>query len=850
MWDLESAWGRYSDPGPVEDDVNYWQGVNADPVAGYDNHDVWPVEPDSLRYSEEIRNYAGSVKDFFSLSRGTGEFSCLTNPNTFGQSTISRRAPQIMENSMSVKIVEELESSAIVNIVVLAKNPVMSPSAGDICYVGDSVNITWSHYCDELLQNSCRIEFSPDSGPLPVFQEVARGVSVAGGKYVWTPSESDMTQTGRIRVYYTTVAGESSYEESGVFSVVAPPVVFADKSADTQLSYEGQPYSTAALDYDGSGPLDMFIDFGPTYWGRLFKSDELDLNSHVPVFINATSSAFSGSAPSSGMLGIAVADYDNDGHEDFFVASENNPRLYHYNTATEQYDDFTSSTGLASYASGSITGAWGDYDRDGWVDLFIARGQGMSPNPVSGYWSLSQALPDYLLRNDMLWGTGFEDVSAQAGISPSFYTYSTSASWGDFNGDQWPDLFVGCSEEPTLGDPTRQSTLYIQSNGVFANQFETLIGSQASYGVNGVTWADMDNDGNLDIVTSNHFGHCAVFYSTDQGTLRERQAFQNLDYVGGHSVFDADLDGRFDLLYYPAVDSENLVLLKNETQNQTIEFVDRTVAYGLNSPGTTGGVIATDFNNDGDNDLLLGRRAVANADSALYGNLFFRATQFGETVDSPASNWLSVRLSSPHGFNNSEGIGARVTVYANGNQYVRLGDGGHGRGESSGPAMLFGLGTASVVDSVTVDWPRGTHQVLTSVSANQQLLIEDSTTVEVVELGAYYQVVPGTNLLDYTFRWKTTVWTTDSLDAVELQGTNGCSVALTTITPSSQNVEHSVSYSGGHYLHNLVWRNQLCTAGCDILYRAKSEVTGVASDWSDQNTLSVTVCGKKYIPSN
>lgn len=495
----------------------------------------------------------------------------------------------------------------------------------------------------------------------------------------------------------------------------------------------------------------------------------------------------------------------------------------------------------------TITAAWGDYDRDGRVDLFIGRGQGLSREQVFGYWRLAAPLPDYLMKNDTRTGSGFVDVSEQAGISSSFYTYATAASWGDFNGDQWPDLFVGSAAEVPLGYPSLVSALYIQSSGVFTNQTETLLGSTASYGVNGVTWADMDCDGNLDIVTSNHSGWCSVFYSTDQGTLRDHQTFPGLDAIGGHAVFDADMDGRLDLLFYPARDEVNLVLLNNETQNQIVDFVDRTAAFGLNSPGTTGGVIAADFNNDGDNDLLLGRRAVAGSGSELYGNLFFRATQFGEAVDSPENNWLSVRLSSEHGFNNSEGIGARVTVYAGGNGYVRLGDGGHGRGESNGPAMLFGLGLATTVDSVTVDWPRGTHQVLTGVSVNQQLLIEDSTTVDIVGVGAFYQIVPGTNLLDYTFRWRTTTWTTDSLDTVEVQGTNGCSVALTTITPGSQNVEHTVNYAGGLYVHNMVWRSQPCAAGCDILYRTKSEVAGVASDWSDPEILSITVCGSERI---
>ena len=137
-----------------------------------------------------------------------------------------------------------------------------------------------------------------------------------------------------------------------------------------------------------------------------------------------------------------------------------------------------------------------------------------------------------------------------------------------------------------------------------------------------------------------------------------------------------------------------------------------------------------------------------------------------------------------------------------------------------------------------------------SVTLNQPLLIEDSTAFTVLQASGSYQVVPGTLLLDYIFTWKTTTWATDSLDIVEVEGTGGCSLSLTTLTPASQGVEHAVTLESGEFIHELIWRDQLCTAGCDLQFRVKSEIDGQFSDWSDYRNFSVSVCGKKYVPQN
>jgi enediyne biosynthesis protein E4 len=858
-WDLESAWGMYADPDTVDPGPGVWSVPDA--VNGYDNMDCWvnycTDPPDTADYGvleTYFYDYPGSSKDFFGAMSGKDTFSYWTNPNTYaeeGPIGQVHRLAQSIPTSMIITIEDETSDQVVLNILFAPYEKITYPNGGEEVAWGQPTDITWEkqYTVDQPDGIIDLVDIYLDPGPGLDSITIVEGWQASLGSYEWTPLESHATTEGKIRIVYHNVndlthVGED--ESNAVFSVGPPLVAYSDKSSDTELAYDGQPYSTALLDSDGAGPMDMFISFSADWPGKLYTSTVLNPESQSPEFQNATSTSFQGSAPPNNLLGIAVADFDNDGHDDMFVASETDPRLYRFDDATDQFQDVTQAMGLNVATYSSITGAWGDYDRDGWVDLYVARGQCWG-DPLGGInW-----VPNVMLRNETHYGNGFADVTTQVGILPETPTLGMSVAWGDFNNDLWPDLFVGYQSEQVLGVPNETSILYINQNGHLYNQSELRLGAAASYGVNGVSWADMNNDGFMDIVTSNHYGPSVVFFGDAQGYCQSKKYFQGLASIGGHMVFDNDLDGRSDILFYPSEDTANLVLMGNRSTLEQAKFSDLTGSVGLASPGATGGGIAADFNGDGDYDLLLGRRAIplASNPAALHGKLFFKATQANVAIDGPVNNWLSVQLSSPYGFNNTKGIGARVTIYEGMNQYTKIGDGGHGRGESNGPEMLFGLGGAANVDSVVVVWPRGTRQVISggSVTLRQPLIVEDSTTLEILSPSGYYKVIPATTLLDYTFTWKTTTWATDSLDQVEVEGIGACGPSFRTLTPTSSGVEHSVVYQSGEYIHTMVWRNQVCTAGCSVEFRVKSEVEGVVSTWGVPRTFPVSVCSKKLI---
>jgi enediyne biosynthesis protein E4 len=865
-WDLESAWGRYADPDTVGFGVGAW--TIDEPVLGFDNLECWVdfCDPESRtsiypNYLDYFYNYPGSPYDYFGAMSGKLEFSYCSNPSTFAeegrvqdayvQTDVNRR-PQNNPNSLIISIVpgSETQGSIEIDILFAPHEKITFPNGGEEVAWGQPTDITWEtqYTVGQTDGITDLVDIYLEPGPGLDSITIVEGWDASFGSYEWTPQENRATAEGKIRIVYhnvndLTYVGED--ESDAVFSVGPPLVAYSDKSLDTELAYDGQPYSTALLDFDGTGPMDMYMSYSNAGEGKLFAGAYLAQGSEVPVFNNATSEMFASDPPIGG-LGIAIADFDSDGHDDIFAASEANARLYHLNASSGKFEDVAQAMGLGGALQNAITGAWGDYDRDGQVDLFVARGECWG-DPLGGI----NALPNLLLRNETRAGSGFSDVSVQVGVLPADATRCMTASWGDFNNDMWPDLFVGYQFVPSTGAPGEASILYINTNGHLYNQTEYRLGLQDSYGVNGVTWADMNNDGNMDIVTSNHYGTSAVIFGDDQGFYQSWQLIHGLDDIGGHVVFDSDLDGRSDILYYPSVDTAHLALLGNRSTPEQAKFSDVTTSLGLLSPGATGGGIAADFNGDGDFDMLLGRRAIPSVSNpgAQHGKLFFKATQANVAIDAPVNSWLSIQLSSPHGFNNTKGIGARVTVYEGMNQYTKIGDGGHGRGESNGPEMLFGLGGAANVDSVVVVWPRGTRQVIPggSVTLRQPLFVEDSTTLEVVSPSGYYKVIPATTLLDYTFTWKTTTWTTDSLDQVEVEGIGACGPSFRTLTPTSSGVEHSVVYQSGEYIHTMVWRNQVCTAGCSVEFRVKSEVEGVVSTWGVLRTFPVSVCSKKLI---
>jgi len=387
-------------------------------------------------------------------------------------------------------------------------------------------------------------------------------------------------------------------------------VLYRDFSDETQMSYPGTPYSSVAFDYDNDGDQDLFITF-QDFPAKLFENVAFSFDG-VPEMSDVTNDAFGVVGVYPGLRGVSVADYDNDGDMDIFAASRTDACLYRneYNYEFNKYEftNVAAEENISAYASNSWAGVWGDYDRDNDVDLYIVRAQtsdnSETPTPEN---ILPQV--DYLLRNDVNSGGGFTNVSADAeGMSTS--TYGTiSASWCDVDCDNDIDLLV-----PSIMDNSHSGTakIYInQDDGTFTEEFSSKFNSVDLSCVSGIHWQDLDNDTDFDVAFSIQAGNPSDqrLFVNNSGQFTESFTGLSMSSTGVRAL-DSDLDGKQDLLFLPAENTDTPRLLKNNTEGSNIQVADVTSSVGLNTLGRVDGAVVSDFNtfggvSDSDGDLVI-----------------------------------------------------------------------------------------------------------------------------------------------------------------------------------------------------------------------------------------------------
>jgi hypothetical protein len=441
-------------------------------------------------------------------------------------------------------------------------------------------------------------------------------------------------------------------------------------------------------------------------------------------------------------MGVAVADYDNDGLLDLYVTGYNGNVLYR-NKGNCTFEDVTDKAGVRG--GGFSTGAaWGDYDRDGNVDLFVARyvhvdmdnlpafGSGKFCNfkgvPVQcGPWGM-QGETDLLYHNK---GDGtFEEVSKKAGVDDHDAYYGLGAIWGDYDNDGWPDLFVA--------DDTTPNHLYHNDhNGTFTDvgmlSGAAVSGDGVAFGSMGVTWGDYDHDGRLDLFVTEFAEQPNVLYHNlgergfeDVG-VQAGVGTPSIPYVGwGTSFFDMDNDGWPDLFVvnghvYPQMDSVT----------NGASYVEPMLLHRNNGDGTFDEVTKA----AGIADMpLKSRRGAAFGDIANNGNIDMVVLNVGE----PPSLLLNTGKNSNHRAlfklvgtkSNRAAIGARVTIHSGGMMQFDEVRGGSSYLSQNDLRLHFGLGTATRVESVTVRWPNGKTEGFHNLDADKIYTIVEGQGVK------------------------------------------------------------------------------------------------------------------------
>ena len=440
-------------------------------------------------------------------------------------------------------------------------------------------------------------------------------------------------------------------------------------------------------------------------------------------------------------MGVAVADYDNDGNLDLFVTGYGGNALYR-NKGNCTFEDVTDKAGVRG--GGFSTGAaWADYDRDGNVDLFVSRYVHVDMNnlptfgstkfcqfkgaPVQcGPWGM-EGETDLLYHNR---GDGtFEEVSKKAGVDDPEKYYGLGATWGDYDNDGWPDLFVA-------DDATPNHLYHNNHNGTFTD--DAMVGGIAlnsegqALGSMGVSWGDYDHSGRLSMFITEFADQPNTLYRNlghefDDVAMQSHLGQVSLPTVGwGTKFFDMDNDGWLDLFVanghvYPQMDNvkgsaayAEPMLLHRNLRNGTFEEVSKAAGIA---------------------DMpLKSRRGAAFGDIANNGNIDIVVLNVGE----PPSLLLNTNNIANHRVlfqligtkSNRAAIGARVTIHAGGmTQLDEVRSGGSYISQND-LRLHFGLGSVTKIDSVEVRWPTGKTETFKDVAADKIYAITEGQGIK------------------------------------------------------------------------------------------------------------------------
>jgi hypothetical protein len=395
-------------------------------------------------------------------------------------------------------------------------------------------------------------------------------------------------------------------------------------------------------------------------------------------------------------------DYDNDGDKDLFLAVLRAPNRLYRNDGELTFTEVTAAAGLPVDDHRSFGACFGDFDRDGWLDLYYNERKIENGLPANR---------NRLFRNNAD-GT-FTDVTLSSGAEDPGHIPFCSAFF-DYNQDRWPDLY-------TANDRTSINTLLRNNgDGTFTDTGEEAHANLVMDAMN-VAVGDYDNDGDQDLYISNIETGAALLHNLgpagDDGAyvFEEIAGPAGVGFYGigwGANFLDADNDGDLDLYASGSLDGSDEIssaYFQNEGDGTFSQpsagFTGDTVISYTNAIG--------DYDNNGYPDIFV-------ANQTPYPSQLWR-NSLGE------NNWLKVRLQGV--LSNRDAVGSLIEIYQDGRYQQRYTHCGIAFLGQNSATEIFGLGAATSVDSIVITWPTGHQDRLYDQEANQVLdVIEGSTT--------------------------------------------------------------------------------------------------------------------------
>jgi hypothetical protein len=559
-------------------------------------------------------------------------------------------------------------------------------------------------------------------------------------------------RNGALVFMLAVVAGTSAWPQAAVKTTPAP-IRFEEIAKKAGVNFvtensaspnKNQPETMVAgvalFDYDGDGYLDIYFVNGaeipslqktsPKYWNRLYR------NNHDGTFTDVTEKA--GLAGAGYGMGVAVGDYDNDGHPDLFIANVNGNQLFH-NNGDGTFTDVTAKAGVAGAELDgrkmwSASAGWFDYNNDGLLDLFVVNYCKWEPNKdpycavksgVRGYCHPKQYAPlhNTLYRNN---GDGtFTDVSKETGIADHLGK-GMSVSFADYDGDGFLDAFVANDTTPNflfhnIGGKKFEE-VGVQAGVAYSPDGTALSGM-------GSDFRDVNNDGLPDIWhTAVEHETFPLFINRDKGDFVDMTVATGLARAAaemsgwGNGIMDFDNDGWKDLFVARANVMDNISLLTpsrsypepnsvfRNLEGRRFEDVSAAAGPDFQVAGPHRGVAFGDLENDGRIDAVV---TALNQPAKVFHN-----------VTGGGNHWILLKLVGTK--SNRMGIGAqiRITTEDGRSQWNEVTT-SVGYASSSDSRVHFGLGPNAKIKNLEIRWPSRIRQVLHDVQADRIVTIEE-----------------------------------------------------------------------------------------------------------------------------
>lgn len=473
-------------------------------------------------------------------------------------------------------------------------------------------------------------------------------------------------------------------------------VTFQDIAASMGIlhPFQGADGGISFCDFNKDGNDDF--SFNASSGGAVFLFRN-DINSFTNV---QPSSGISDTLRSTLTLWV---DYDNDGDRDLFVGRYFANNLLYRNDGNFNFTDVTLASGLSPDSMTTSAACWGDYNNDGWIDLYVTN--------------YSEYQPNYLYKNNAD-GT-FTDVTIQANVQDtlggtSFFKTPLAVAFLDFNNDGYADIFTANDHQ------TGNSLFKNLGDGTFEDITETSgTGTKGSF--MGVGIGDYDNNGFLDIYVSNDPTGNHLLKNNGDETFTDvtTQLGVAVNQVcWGANFFDYDNDSDMDLYVSVSVGSPNSnnVLFENQGNGTFIQVT----GIGLDENFESYGNAIGDFDNNGYCDI-----AVFNTN----GNMNLYKSSGG------TNNWIKIILNGIT--TNIDGVGSRIEYFLDGQKHIRYNHCGISFASQSSSSQILGLGNAISIDSIFIYWTSGLVDKFFNVASNQTLLVEEGETILPVELTSF-----------------------------------------------------------------------------------------------------------------